>query len=273
MRAGASANVPAVSEADEAERLARFGVARLRAPNPSPLTLSGTNSWLLGHDPAWAIDPGPAIDTHLAALCAEIERRGGLGGVAITHEHPDHVEALDELLERFPAPLAAAGRAGADVALADGARFGPLRALSTPGHAPEHFAFATDDGVCFTGDAVLGEGSVFLAPDPGALSAYLAALERLRSLEATVLCPGHGPSVWRPREWISTYIEHRLERERRLLDALARGRRTAEELLDDAWSDVPEQLRPAAAVTLAAHLDKLAEEGRIASEVRRAAAA
>ncbi len=257
-----------MSEVDETERLSRLGVARLRAPNPGPLTLSGTNSWVVGRDPAWVIDPGPAIDEHLAALGAEIDRRGGLGGVAITHEHGDHVEALDALLRRSPAPLAAA-RADADVVLADGVCFGPLRALSTPGHAPEHFAFVAG-GVCFTGDAVLGEGSVFVAPDPGAMAAYLEALRRLRELELAVLCPGHGPAVWAPRDHIDAYLEHRLERERRLLEALAEGRRTTEELLDAAWSEVPVPLRAAAAVTLRAHLDKLADEDRLAPDVQRA---
>jgi glyoxylase-like metal-dependent hydrolase (beta-lactamase superfamily II) len=85
-----------------------------------------------------------------------------------------------------------------------------------------------------------------------------------------VLCPGHGPPIWTPRERISQYIEHRLERERRLLAALAEGRRSTEELLDAAWSDVPEQLRPVAAATLVAHLDKLEEEGRLPDGVERA---
>jgi glyoxylase-like metal-dependent hydrolase (beta-lactamase superfamily II) len=165
------------------------------------------------------------------------------------------------LRERFPAPLAA-GRGEVDVPLADGARFGPFEAIYTPGHAPDHFALIA--GVaCFAGDAVLGEGSVFIAPDPGALAGYMNALKRLMDRELDVLCSGHGPAIWNPRERISEYLEHRLDRERRLLEAIAEGRRETEELLDAAWSDVPTQLRPLAAVTLAAHLDKLSEEGRL----------
>jgi glyoxylase-like metal-dependent hydrolase (beta-lactamase superfamily II) len=258
---------PAGSAGSEDERLSRLGVLRLRAPNPGPLTLSGTNTWVIGRDPAWVIDPGPAIAVHLRALLQAIERRGGLGGVAVTHGHADHVEALEQLRASRPAPLAAA-RAGADVPLRDGLRFGPLLALHTPGHSSDHYAFVAD-GVCFTGDAVLGEGSVFISPDPGALAGYLRALERLRERELTVLCPGHGPAVWDARKHISQYVEHRLDRERRLLDALAAGRRCSGELLDDAWADVPEPLRPAAAVTLHAHLDKLAEEGRLPADVER----
>ncbi len=245
----------------DAERLKPMGVLRVRAANPGPLTLSGTNTWVVGRDPAWVVDPGPALAEHLDALLAALAARGGLGGIALTHDHNDHCEATAALRERLPAPLAA-GRAPADVELRDGVRFGPLEALHTPGHAPDHFAFIAD-GVCFTGDAVLGEGSVFIAPDEGALAGYLDGLARLRERDLDVLCPGHGPPIWTPGARLSEYIEHRLDRERRLLAALAEGRRSTEELLDAAWSDVPEQLRPVAAITLTAHLDKLAGEGRL----------
>jgi glyoxylase-like metal-dependent hydrolase (beta-lactamase superfamily II) len=251
----------------EDERLSRLDVLRVRAPNSGPLTLSGTNTWVVGHDPAWVIDPGPAIREHLDALRAAVAERGGLGGIAITHEHSDHVEALEDLRASCPAPLAAT-RPGADVQLRDGVRFGPLLALHTPGHSREHYAFLAG-GICFSGDAVLGEGSVFISPHPGALVGYLRALERLRARELEVLCPGHGPAIWEARARISQYIEHRLDREQRLLDALAEGRREGGELLDAAWSEVPEQLRPAAAVTLRAHLDKLAEEGRLPADIER----
>jgi glyoxylase-like metal-dependent hydrolase (beta-lactamase superfamily II) len=261
----------------DAERLQRWDVLRLRANNPGPLTMLGTNSWVVGREPAWVVDPGPALAEHQEALAGALVQRGGLGGIALTHDHIDHSESVAALRERFPAPLAAgrlpapptdgraplaAGRGPADVELSDGARFGPFEAFYTPGHAPDHFALIVDD-VCFTGDAVLGEGSVFIAPDPGALAGYLDALARLRERELYVLCPGHGPPVWTPRERLTEYIEHRLDRERRLVAAIAEGRRSTEELLDAAWSDVPEHLRPLAAVTLAAHLDKLAEEGRL----------
>ncbi|HTA15391.1 MAG TPA: MBL fold metallo-hydrolase [Solirubrobacteraceae bacterium] len=247
--------------ASDAERLRSMGVLRLRADNPGPLTMSGTNSWVVGRDPAWVVDPGPMLAEHQQALAAAIVERGGLGGIALTHDHIDHSESVAALRERFPAPLAA-GRGTSEIKLRDGLRFGPFEALYAPGHAPDHYALLMD-GVCFAGDAVLGEGSVFIAPDPGALKGYLDALARLRERDPEVVCPGHGPPIWTPRERFSAYIEHRLDRERRLLAAIAECRRSTEELLDAAWSDVPEQLRPLAAVTLAAHLDKLAEEGRL----------
>jgi glyoxylase-like metal-dependent hydrolase (beta-lactamase superfamily II) len=240
----------------------------LRAANPSPFTLDGTNSWLVGRDPAWLVDPGPALEQHVAALAAEIETRGGLGGIALTHDHPDHADGVPALRRRFPeAPLAAA-RGEVDERLSDGSRFGPLEAIATPGHSDDHLAFAVG-GAALTGDAVLGVGSSLIIPYPGALAAYLASLERLRHRGFEVLAPGHGPPVFEMEAKLGEYLSHRLERERRLLAALDRGHRSVDELLDDAWSDAPAALRPAAEATLAAHLDKLADEGRLPDGVER----
>ncbi len=242
---------------------ADFDVARVRADNPGPFTLSGTNTWLLGRDPAWLVDPGPAIEAHLEAVLAESERRGGIGGIALTHDHADHAAGTRALLERSRDPPLAAARPGlGSVTLADGEAFGPLVAVATPGHAPDHLAFVAD-GVCFSGDAVLGEGSVFITPDPGALRGYLEGLRRLRALPLRLICPGHGPPVPDPAAKLDEYVAHRLDRERRLVEALERGTRAEADLLDQVWDDAPAVLRPAAAVTLRAHLDKLREEGRL----------
>jgi glyoxylase-like metal-dependent hydrolase (beta-lactamase superfamily II) len=162
----------------------------------------------------------------------------------------------------------AGARGAVDVVAADGDRFGPLEALATPGHAPDHLTWIAGR-VGFCGDAVLGEGSVFVAPDPGALVGYLDGLRRLRARSLEVLCPGHGSLIEDPAAKLDEYIAHRLERERRLLGSLDAGVRTVEEMLDAAWSEVPDQLRPAAAVTLASHLDKLESEGRLPDGVQR----
>jgi glyoxylase-like metal-dependent hydrolase (beta-lactamase superfamily II) len=247
-----------------------YDLVGIRAANPGPFTLTGTNSWILGRDPAWLVDPGPLLGGHVDELAVEIGGRGGLGGIALTHDHADHAAAVRATRERFPeAPLAGA-RGDVNVLLADGSRFGPLEAIATPGHSPDHLAFLTraparerDGEVIFSGDAVLGEGSVFITPDPGALASYLKALERLRQRELVLLCPGHGPLVRDTSAKLDEYISHRLERESRLSAALDAGKRTVDELLEDVWSDAPAALRPAAAATLAAHLDKLAEEGRL----------
>jgi glyoxylase-like metal-dependent hydrolase (beta-lactamase superfamily II) len=171
---------------------------------------------------------------------------------------------------RFPnAPLAGA-RGEVDERLSDGSLIGPFEAVATPGHAPDHLAYIVGD-VALTGDAVLGDGSVFIAPDPGALASYLDGLAKLRRRELAVIGPGHGPPVEDPAAKLDEYISHRLERERRLVAALDAGKRTTDELLDEAWDDAPPGLRMAATVTLAAHLDKLADEGRLPDGVQRPA--
>jgi glyoxylase-like metal-dependent hydrolase (beta-lactamase superfamily II) len=238
--------------------LARLDIARVRAENPGPYTLSGTNTWVVGRAPAWVIDPGPDLAEHLDAVAAEVETRGGAGGIAVTHDHADHVEGLLALRERLGRPPVAARRFAADVRLGDGVRFGPLVAYAVPGHAPDHLAFVAG-GACFTGDAVLGEGSVFVSED---LAGYLDALLRLRDLPLEVICPGHGPPVWDPLDKLDEYVAHRRERERKLLEALAQGMLEEDELLDAVWDDAPPALRPAAAVTLGAHREKLQAEGR-----------
>ena len=220
------------------------GVVRLRAPNPSALTLDGTNTYVVG---AWVVDPGPADAGHLEAV--RRTAADGIEGVVLTHSHADHAEGADSL--------------GAPVALPrDGEEVGPFRAVATPGHSPDSVCLVAG-AVCFTGDTVLGSGSVFIAPGEGSLSAYLDSLRRLRALELDVLCPGHGPYVWDPAAKLDEYVSHRLERERRLLEALDAGLRTRDELLDRAWSDAPPELRDFAALSLASHLEKLAGEGRL----------
>ncbi|HEX8157461.1 MAG TPA: MBL fold metallo-hydrolase [Solirubrobacteraceae bacterium] len=254
---------------DAAAALARHDVALVHADNPGPFTLTGTNTWIVGRDPCWIVDPGPPLDAHVEAVLAESMRRGGVGGIALTHDHVDHSGAVEAVRDRAGSPCVGAARlAGAQLILADGDTFGPLRVVATPGHAPDHLAFVAG-AVCFTGDAVLAQSSVFVAPDPGALGGYLAALERLRAMDLELLCTGHGPPVTDPAGLLDRYLAHRRDRERRLVAALADGLRTIDELLDRVWDDAPASLRLAAAATLAAHLDKLDEEGLLPDGVQR----
>jgi glyoxylase-like metal-dependent hydrolase (beta-lactamase superfamily II) len=254
----------------EPKLLERHDILCVRASNPGPFTLSGTNSWFVGRAPTFVIDPGPLEDEHVRALRSAIESRGGLAGIALTHDHRDHSEAVAALRAAHAVPLAAA-RGDVDVTLAEGVRFGPLETVATPGHAPDHVALV-GAGACFTGDAVLGEGSVFITPHEGAMAGYLAGLERLRDRrDFDVICPGHGPVVWDAQAKLHEYIEHRTDRERALLKALGEDHRTVSELLDAVWPEVPEVLRGAARVTLAAHLDKLDAEGRLPAGVERPA--
>lgn len=241
-------------------------LALVRAANPGPFTLEGTNTWVLGRGPCWVVDPGPELDAHVEAVRAEVQARGGAGGIALTHDHADHSEAIPALRRALGGvPVGAAGWNGADVRLADGDAFGPLTVLATPGHAPDHLAFVLQDMVC-TGDAVLGHGSVFVA---GQLGAYLDALARIEALDPAVLLPGHGPLVEGGAVHVRALIDHRMAREARLIAALEGGCRTVDELLDHAWSDAPAALRGAAALTLGAHLGKLADEGRLPDGVQR----
>jgi glyoxylase-like metal-dependent hydrolase (beta-lactamase superfamily II) len=266
-------------------------VALVRADNPGLLTLEGTNTWVVGRDPAWVVDPGPLLQEHVAAVVDEVMRRGGLEGIVLTHGHADHAQATQELrLQAAQAwkrrrygddvrgranlvPIFAA-RGEVDVVLADGDPAGPFTTVATPGHAPDHLAYLLADGAVFSGDAVLGRGSVGLVPGEGAdgrssLGAYLDGLRRLRALPLTTIYPGHGPVVEDPAGKLDEYLEHRLDRERRLVAALHAGRRSVDELLDEVWDDVPPDLRGAAAVTLAAHLEKLEEEGSLPDGVER----
>src|SRR5215212_907267 len=190
-------------------------IVRVVAPNPGPMTLEGTNSYVVGADPAYVIDPGPADPAHVEALRRVAEERGGLSGILLTHSHADHAAAVPLLGPPVLDP-------------------GPLQVVPTPGHAGDHVCFVTGR-VCFTGDLILGEGSSFVPPDGGSLSAYLDSLRRVAALDLELLCPGHGPSVTDPRGKIEEYLEHRLERERKLVAALERGERSRARLLDAAW--------------------------------------
>ena len=249
--------------------LAAHDVSLVRAANPGPLSLSGTNTWIVGHDPCWIVDPGPSLPEHVEAVLARAAERGGAAGVALTHDHPDHSDNAVEVAARAGGvPLVAARYPGATRHIGDGERLGPLEAIALPGHAPDHVCFAAGDA-CLTGDAVLGEGSVFVAPDPGALRSYLAGLQRLRARGFAILLPGHGPPVLDPDAKLAGYVAHRLERERALVATLDAGVRDVDGLLDAVWADTPDGLRPLAAVTLAAHLDKLEEEGRLPTGVQR----
>ena len=228
----------------------------MRAANPSPRTLDGTNTYVVD---GWVVDPGPDDERHLAAVVAAA---GEVRGIVLTHDHHDHSEGAAPLAERTGAPV---------VRPDGGERVGPFETLATPGHAPDHVALV-HGRLLFTGDTVLGTGSVFIQPGEGSMSAYLESLRRLRELEAEAILPGHGPVVWDPRAKLDEYIEHRLGRERRVVRALEAGAHTHDELLGLAWAEVDlsqPYLRFAARATLEAHLEKLDEEGRLPEGVER----
>jgi glyoxylase-like metal-dependent hydrolase (beta-lactamase superfamily II) len=236
------------------ETLMPTGVTRVRAPNPSPLTLDGTNTYLVDR---WVVDPGPDDPGHLDAVIAAAGDPG-VEGIVLTHSHADHAEGAPAL----------AARAGVDVVLPTGGELvGPFDVIPTPGHAPDHVSLLYDGRLLFAGDTVLGAGSVFVGGGEGSMAAYLDSLRRLLELDLEAILPGHGPVVWEPRAKLEEYLAHRLERERLVIEALAAGAATRDEVLDRAWSDVDldavPYLRMAAGLTLDAHLEKLASEGRL----------
>lgn len=230
-------------------------ILKLVAPNPGPMTLEGTNTYLYGSDPCLVIDPGPDHAGHLDAIRAAAGERGGIGTVLLTHSHSDHVEGADKLGAEVVLP-----RGGEAFSAGDG---GSLRALATPGHAPDHVVYLTEDGVCFSGDLVLGFGSTIVPPGGGSLAAYMDSLRKLQGLDLELIAPGHGPWVTDPAAKLAEYVEHRTMRERRLLAALARGERSRAALLAAAWDDVPAALMPAAERAMQSHLEKLAAEARL----------
>lgn len=249
---------------------------RIRADNPGPMTLSGTNTYVVGREPAWVIDPGPDDPEHIEAVQAEGEARGGIAGVLLTHSHADHSAGV----ERLGAPLLWGAVSSTDETNWDPdpdrrpANEAPpeFDVIPTPGHASDHVCFVwRGKGVCFCGDIILGEGSTIVPPAAfsGSLADYLSSLERLRDVDAALFAPGHGPFITDPVSKIDEYLAHRGAREQKLIAALASGERSRDALLDAAWSDVPDVLRRAAAMAMQAHLEKLEADGALdPSELR-----
>lgn len=214
------------------------------------MTLEGTNTYIYGADPCVVVDPGTEDAGHLAALRAAGAERGGIGTVLVTHSHSDHISGADQL--------------GAPVVLAeDGEEHGGLRALATPGHAADHVVYLSGDGVCFCGDLVLGLGSTIVPPGGNSLAAFLDSLALLQAEDLTLLAPGHGPWITDPEAKLAEYVEHRMMRERRLLNSLDDGENSRAALLAAVWDDVPVELLPMAAMAMEAHLEKLEAEGRL----------
>src|SRR3954452_1783019 len=242
-------------------------IQRLVAPNPGPMTLEGTNTYLYGSGPCAVIDPGPEDAGHLAAVLAATGDRGGIGVVLLTHGHGDHAagaEALAAAAVEAGDPEPGGGAPGPEVILpVDGEEHAGLRAIGTPGHAADHVCLMTGDRVCFSGDLVLGRGSTFVPPDGGSLISYMDSLARMQAEPIELICPGHGPWIEDPEAKLDEYVEHREMRERKLLAAVERGERSKPALLAEAWDDVPVGLQGAAAMVMDAHLAKLEAEGRL----------
>lgn len=251
------------------------GIVRVTAPNPGVMTGPGTNSYIVGERRLALIDPGPAIESHVQALRDAVGER--LQWILCTHTHLDHSPAARALASATGAKIAGLacaqdGRQDADFApdrvLGDGETVAiegyTLRAVHTPGHASNHLCYLAEERkLLFTGDHVMQGSTVVISPPNGSMKAYLASLEKLLALELVALAPGHGHVIDAPYEEVKRLIAHRLKRERKVADALARKNpATLDELVPLAYDDVNERLYPVAKRSLHAHLIKLVEDGR-----------
>jgi len=240
-------------------------IVRILAPNPGVFTLEGTNTWVVGGDPAVVIDPGPEDETHLQAVLRET---GAVGAVLVTHGHPDHAPGAARLGELAGAPVMAfrpqeGQRRLHDEQLVTAGSI-HLRVLYTPGHTADHVVFlAEGTGAMFTGDNVLGRGTAVIDPSEGDLASYLQSLRRMREARPRVIYPGHGPTVFDAVGKLREYETHRAMREEQVLEALAAGMATAQEMVPSIYADVPPELHPIAVRQVLAHLGKLEHEGRV----------
>jgi glyoxylase-like metal-dependent hydrolase (beta-lactamase superfamily II) len=249
-------------------------VTRVLAPNPSGMTLDGTNTYVVGtpgSGQAVLVDPGPDDPAHLAAVEEVLAARGArCAGVLVTHHHADHAEAAVPWAERFGAQVAAAR---ADVAgpggrvLAAGDRVAlagtTLDVVPTPGHCGDHLAFRLESGAVLVGDHVLGRGTSVVTHPEGDVVAYLESLRRVHDLGPSALYCGHGPELTKdPGAVLDFYLAHRAYREAQVVDALTAGAGTVEEIVATVYAAVPRALWPAAAQSTRATLAKLVAEGR-----------
>ncbi|WP_173931081.1 MBL fold metallo-hydrolase [Chelativorans sp. Marseille-P2723] len=266
------------------------GVWRLTAPNPSPFTFHGTNTYIVGGKGALAIiDPGPEDDTHLQALLRAIGKQP-VSHIFVTHTHRDHSSLARKLSQLVGAPTAAEGPhrparplwngetnhldAGGDrdfrpdILLADGALVEgdgwALRALHTPGHAANHLAFGLEGtALTFSGDHVMAWSTTVVAPPDGAMADYIASLDRFIEREDGILLPGHGGPVFNPKQFLRGLKAHRKMRERAILDRLSAGDRTISDIVRVIYRNTDPRLHRAAALSVLAHLMDLVERGLV----------
>jgi len=245
-------------------------VTLVRAPNPGPMTLDGTNTWVLrtpGQELGAVIDPGPDDERHLAAVA----EHGPIGWILITHGHPDHVAGAHRLAARLGGPPVLAvdpahntgGSLSADPFAAAGCTVEPL---ATPGHTADSACFlvaAGDERAIFTGDTILGRGTTVVAYPDGDLGDYLASLQALTAYEGIAALPGHGPALADCAAAARFYLAHRRARLDQVRQAVAAGAQSAADVVAAVYADVDRRLWPAAELSVRAQLAFLhRDEGR-----------
>lgn len=239
-------------------------VHQILAPNPGIFTGMGTNSYVVASmGEAVIIDPGPTIPAHMDAIRDEVAGYR-VKAILVTHIHPDHAPAANPFGQEFGVPVYGRDPGPAfkpDVRVADGdeVAFGDLvaEAVYTPGHTPDHTCFKIGR-VLFAGDHIMGGSTVVIEN----MVDYLESLDRVATLDLEVLYPGHGPMLEDPAAVVRQYREHRMMRERQIIEALARGADTVGEIVHLVYADVDPALHFAAGQSTAAHLRKLVAEGK-----------
>lgn len=275
-------SAPSSAAPSERVEVLRPGLRVVTAPNPGPMTFTGTRTYLLGEETLAVIDPGPEDETHLAVLLAAIGT-AAVSAILVTHAHRDHSAGAQRLSEAVAAPVFAHGTAprpvgtGADPdfrptgGLSEGAIVaGPgwtLTAIETPGHTPDHLAFAWAEGeALFSGDHVMGWATTVIAPPDGNLAAFRTSLRRLQGRPETVFYPGHGKPVTAPGPLIENVLAHRARREEEILAALGEGARTVAELVARIYPRLAPGLVPAAGGNVKAHLTDLVARGQVVTD-------
>ncbi|HEY8474295.1 MAG TPA: MBL fold metallo-hydrolase [Natronosporangium sp.] len=229
-------------------------VTLVRAPNPGPMTLDGTNTWVLrpaGSAPAVVVDPGPADEPHLRAVA----EHGPIGAILVTHGHPDHVEGLPRFQELT----------GAEVVTEPAVAGLRITRIETPGHTADSVCYLAETGggrAILTGDTILGRGTTIVAWPDGELGAYLASLERLRAFEGVPVLPGHGPPLTDCAAAAGFYLAHRRARLEQVRAAVDAGARTPEAIAAAVYPDVDQSLRSVAEWSIRAQLAYLDQERR-----------
>jgi glyoxylase-like metal-dependent hydrolase (beta-lactamase superfamily II) len=245
----------------------------ISAANPGPLTGAGNNTWFIDGAEPTLVDAGVGAPEHLDVLTQALAGRR-LVRLLVTHGHPDHAAGIPAIRARWPQVDVCRWRdAGAanhadEHHIEDDARIRAgdeeLLAIHTPGHAADHLCFFSErTGDLYAGDMLIAGTTVMIpAGKGGSLRAYLASLDRLARLAPRRVLPGHGPIIERPLELIREYLAHRQLREKQILGCLEAGVTTVEAIVSRVYPDLPDGVRPAARLTVQAHLDKLKEEGR-----------
>jgi glyoxylase-like metal-dependent hydrolase (beta-lactamase superfamily II) len=252
-------------------------VRRVLAPNPGLMTGPGTNTYLVGIDEVAVIDPGPAVDSHVDAIVGA-SMRDRVKWVLLTHTHPDHWPAAEQIRAQTGALVGGFGKAPKaddfdlklDLVLTDGATIDGtefrLEAIHTPGHAPNHLCFfLEEERLVFTGDHVLNGTTTVVNPQRGGdMIQYLASLERLRKIKRLArLAPGHGEVVEDPKAWLDEYVAHRKMRERQIVKVLKNGPAKIPQIVDELYVETPQGLMEMAQRQVHAHLLKLKTEGKV----------